>query len=102
MYLFQNQTTNGDSIIFGSSTRDDVGLTEDYVVYIFGTWDGCSVTIHYSFDNINYSATDTDATFTQNGGVGIKLPIDSYIKATLTGAGVSTDITAILKDRQNR
>lgn len=103
MLLFENRTTDGDSSVFSRANRGELGLTDEYILNVYGTWDGASVTAHYSFDNTNWSATDTDATWSQNKGIKVSLNDDMYLKFILVDAGASTSINAeILNVREDK
>ena len=94
MYLFQDRAANGDSSVFSIENRGSVGMDGEYTIWVYGVWDGCTVTAHYSFDGTNYSAVDTDATLTQNKAIKVSLSGKPHIKLTLADAGASTLINA--------
>jgi hypothetical protein len=99
MKLFEDKTTNGDSDIFEKSNHGDAGVVGEYYFFVHGTWDGATVTIHTSL-GVSWSSTDANATFTENGGVWIKLPReDGRIKATLAGGGGGMSLTGDLIDK---
>jgi hypothetical protein len=83
--IFENQTANGDSDIF-------VHEGGQAVIYVWGTFDSCTVTFNHSPDG-SEQFTETGFTFTaKNDGTIIYLPQGVKYKGTVSSAGASTDI----------
>ena len=81
MQVFVGRTTNGDSAVV-----TDFSFLNS--VYCWGVFDGATVTLRGSLDNVEWFDL---ATFTAKGvtGLGVKAP---YKRATVSGAGANTNI----------
>ena len=84
-YLLENQTTNGS----GEVKR----IRGVRTVTVFGTPDGATVTIEISNDaGVNWVSTGTDGEFTTAGSTNVYG--FGSIRATVSGAGASTDLSS--------
>jgi len=63
-------------------------------LYVWGTWDGATVTLQASPDNGTTWIDLEDATFTQNTVTNITLHTMNQIRASISGAGGSTSLNA--------
>lgn len=72
-------------------------------VYVYGTLDGCTVTIEVSPDDSNYVRADnllldkmfSEAEFKVEGALTINGQGDYYIRASVSGKGVNTSVSAV-------
>lgn len=100
MLLMEDKTSNGDSPeIFKIDNHEDdegrVGVTGEYYLEVFGTWDGATVTAHYSTDGSNWSDADAEGTYTENKGIWMTIPKGvGQVKVTVSSAGGSTSLSA--------
>jgi hypothetical protein len=87
--IFENRTTDGDSTVFTHEGGDAV-------LYVWGTFDSCTVTFNHSPDGTTYF-TETALTYTAaNEGDILTLRQGVKYKATVSSAGGSTDINVTL------
>lgn len=83
--LLANLTANG------SSTPRLV--PRDAIIYCDGTFDGATVTVEYGPSSTGPWYTSDDITFTAKGHKGSTLTGRSYMRATVSSAGASTDVS---------
>lgn len=85
--LLDSQTTDGDG-----TTIDWTGNHEG-TIQVSGTWDGATVTVYGSLDDGTTWASPTNGTFTADKIVEFQMGTGK-VKATITSAGASTDLSA--------
>ena len=84
--LLTNQTTNG------SGSPVDAKDGGYRIVRFYGTFDGCSVTVEADFGDGNFVAAQ-DTPKTEAGLIYLQLAQGMRVRATVSNAGASTDIS---------
>ena len=92
--VLKSQTINGSSSVFGlgsdSAKREDSEAQR--VVVATGTFAGATITITVSGNGVDFAPL-TSNTFTAPGVKGENLPNELFIKAEVTGATGTTDVS---------
>jgi len=85
-------TSNSTGLVF------DVSESGVYNIGAYGTWDTATVTFYVSLNEDPGQATngftDSNGTFTADGGYNLELHKGSKVWATLSSVGGSTSVTA--------
>ena len=97
LVFFTARTTDGNSTAYPMSFPNRKGQLD-----VYGTFDGCTVTLQYSPDGGTTYVTARDASysdisFTANGSIAIEAPLGELLRCAVTNDGASTSITAKLK-----
>ena len=94
--LFTAATANGNSTV---RSGIDFRATAQKTIYAWGTWNGATLSIETSPDNVNWfpakNYAGTALAFTANGSDGLAIESD-YIRAVITNAGGSTSLSAAI------
>ena len=92
--LLENQTINGSSIVTkldtDKSTRDDISAQR--VIVGAGSFAGATITITVSGNGVDFAPLASN-TFTTPTVKGENLPSELFIKAEVTGATGTTDVS---------
>ncbi len=99
-----------DDIVFFTAQTTDANSTAYRMVFpnkrgqlnVYGTFNGCTVTLQYSPDGgTTYIAAKdvfgANIAFTANGSIPIEAPLGELLRCNLADDGASTSITAVLK-----
>lgn len=91
MLLFENQTTNGNSLVFPASDETHTG--GPVWLAITGTFDGATVHLEINQESLGFTRL-VGVDQTQNDVNRIALGNGHQFRLELSSAGASTDITA--------
>lgn len=96
-YLLQNQTENTDGSQVSIPIINTGRFGKYYIVAVHGTFDGAVVSIECSSDEgSTWLSCGTYSTFTSNGVCKIELGPGFYLRASLSNAGLGTNVTSTL------
>lgn len=94
--------TGGGLTANGSSTAvqikqavRDLGSSSErqaWTVFAEGTWDGATLTLEFGPSKTGPWLTDANTTFTANGAAITEMSRNTWVRATLSSAGASTDV----------
>lgn len=88
---------NANKVLLSAGSATTAGTAVQrgrYQLTAYGTWDGATATLQWSYDNATWINVDTLASFTANGAVGVFLG-DGYVRVNISGAG-TTSLTVVL------
>lgn len=92
--FFAARTTNADSTAYPASFPKGEGEFQ-----VYGTFDGATITLKFSPDGGTTYVTvkdlgGTDVAITSAKSVPVRSPLGQLLRASLTGAGAATSLTA--------
>ena len=90
-FLFNGQTSDGASSVLATPPKRPENSQRKYTVILTGEFDGATVKLQVSADNIDYVDVP-NASWTDETAVNVEM-YAPYIRADLSNSDTSTDIT---------